>query len=104
MAIIKDGEAYEYNIDGDLVPEGSVTLDNMYGDSENRYRPNKTPQDVIVAKERPKDAKWKQAVDQLFDVLDPLANTMATERKEAIDSFFILADCNPAAKHFTEGA
>ena len=44
--------------------------------------------DFVIAKERPKDARWKQAVDQLFNVLDPLANTSATERQDAIDSFF----------------
>ena len=82
MSILKDGKEYEYNIDGDLVPEGSVTQKNMYGDFENRY----------VSGRKPVDPEWRKAVDTLFDVIDPLVDPSKEkteeEREEAIDEFF----------------
>lgn len=81
MSIIKDGKEYEYNIDGDLVPRGSVTLDNMYGDFENRYVPK-----------RETDSDWEQTVDRLFKVIDPLTEATDEECEEAVDEFFKQVD------------
>ena len=78
MAIIKDGKRYEYNIDGDLVPEGSVTLQNMYGDFENRYQP----------KRKNKDSDWEKSIDRLFDAIDPLKNSSDKDAEIAMEKFF----------------
>ena len=92
MAIIKDGKEYEYNIDGDLVPKGSVTLENMYGDFESRWVPQK----------KVRDPEWKKAVDKLFGVIDPLAGNSKEECDKAVVNFFVIADCNPNAEHFNK--
>ena len=45
-----------------------------------------------MKEEKQTDQSWKETVDQLFDVIDPLADTTEEDREIAIDRFFAQLD------------